>query len=124
MLEAVFSHPPTTLAFALAPVGVIIVYLLYQTFFSPLAGVPGPFAARFSRLWLAYHGWKGDFHTLLTRLHEEYGDVVRIGPNEVATTAPDAVKKIYGAADLAWSEFKWHDTNLYYNVIRRRIPVP
>jgi len=69
---------------------------LYLHVSSPLSKVPGPFVARVSRWWLAYHGWRGDFHKLLTSLHEQYGDTVRIGPNEVITISPDAVKKIYG----------------------------
>ncbi|EXJ75924.1 uncharacterized protein A1O5_00432 [Cladophialophora psammophila CBS 110553] len=71
--------------------------VLYLHFSSPLSKVPGPFIATFSRWWLAYHGWRGDFHQLLTRLHEQYGDIVRIGPDEVITISPEAVKKIYGA---------------------------
>ncbi|KAK5553515.1 hypothetical protein LTR46_008490 [Exophiala xenobiotica] len=70
---------------------------LYLHLSSPLSRVPGPFIAKFSRWWLAYHGWRGDFHRLLTSLHERYGEVVRIGPDEVLTLSPDAVKKIYGA---------------------------
>ena len=72
---------------------------LYLHLSSPLSKVPGPFIARFSRWWLAYHGWRGDFHRLLTSLHEQYGEVVRIGPNEVNTLSPDAVKKIYGKTE-------------------------
>ncbi|KAK4943603.1 hypothetical protein LTR10_016898 [Elasticomyces elasticus] len=80
---------------------VAVLALLFQSLYlylsSPLDKVPGPFIAGLSRWWLAYHGWRGDFHKLLTNLHEQYGDVVRIGPNEVITISPDAVKKIYGA---------------------------
>src|ERR1700761_801731 len=71
-------------------------YLLYYTLFSPIAWVPGPFLAKVSRLWLAYHGYKGDFHRILVDLHARYGDTVRIGPDEVSVADPDAVRKIYG----------------------------
>lgn len=80
----------------LAPVLVLLCRCLYLQFWSPLSKVPGPSIARFSRWWLAYHGRRGDFHQLLTRMHEQYGEVVRIGPDEVITISPEAVKKIYG----------------------------
>lgn len=71
-------------------------YLLYQIFLSPLARVPGPLAARISRLWLVYHGWKGDFHDVLIDLHARYGDVVRTGPRELSIADPETVRQIYG----------------------------
>lgn len=85
----------TTWLFLAVVLGLLI-RALYLHLSSPLSKVPGPLIARFSRWWLAYHGWRGDFHRLLTRLHEQYGEVVRIGPDEVITISPDAVKKIYG----------------------------
>lgn len=73
-----------------------LVSILYQAHFSPLSKIPGPFLAKYSRLWLAYHGFKGDFHTLLVELHETYGDLVRIGPDELSVADVEAVRKIYG----------------------------
>lgn len=29
---------------------------------NPLRSVPGPLAARFSRVWMAWHSWTGDMH--------------------------------------------------------------
>lgn len=74
----------------------LFAYLLYYGYLSPLSGVPGPFIARFTRLWLAYHGWKGDLHSVLSEVHEKYGTTVRVGPDEILTTSTDVVKKIYG----------------------------
>lgn len=39
----------------------------------PLRKVPGPFAARFTKLWLARQYVKGDFHRTNRRLHAKYG---------------------------------------------------
>lgn len=99
-----FDTARSTLVHSLSPVAclslIIVIYLLFHAvylhFSSPIAKVPGPFIAKFSRWWLAYHGWRGDFHRLLTGLHAKYGEVVRIGPDEIITISPDAVKKIYG----------------------------
>lgn len=82
--------------FAIGSVVSLLAYVSYYEFLSPLSGIPGPFIARFTRLWLAYHGWKGDFHSILTEVHDKYGTTVRIGPDEVLTISPEAVRKIYG----------------------------
>lgn len=73
-------------------------YLLYQSWLSPLASIPGPFLARFSRLWLVFHGYKGDLHVALSEVHDRYGDTVRVGPDEVVTTNLEAIKTIYGTS--------------------------
>ena len=35
-------------------------------------------------------------HRETVRLHEKHGTLVRMGPDQVSVTDPDAVKKIYG----------------------------
>ena len=47
--------------------------------FHPLANYPGPILAKSSKLWGAYLSATGDQHRCLKRLHDRYGDVVRIG---------------------------------------------
>lgn len=42
-----------------------------------------------------YRIYSGDSHSVQRRLHEKYGPIIRIGPNEVVTTDPEALKKIY-----------------------------
>jgi hypothetical protein len=53
---------------------------VYRGLFHPLRKFDGPFLARFSNL---YHSWllveKSDNYRLMTKLHEEYGDIVRTG---------------------------------------------
>jgi len=49
--------------------------------FHPLAKYPGPFLARTSKWWSAYLSGTGNQHRLLKRLHDRYGDVIRIGLN-------------------------------------------
>jgi hypothetical protein len=58
-------------------------YILYQCFFSTLAGFPGPLAAKLSKGWRAYVTYRGRWHRDLVALHKRYGPVVRIGPNEL-----------------------------------------
>ncbi|PMD33301.1 cytochrome P450 family protein [Hyaloscypha variabilis F] len=74
-------------------------YLIYSTFralSSPLRGIPGPFLARFTRFWKLREIYKGSFEKTNIKLHQKYGQIVRIAPNEYSIDDPEAVKIIYG----------------------------
>lgn len=77
-------------------VAVLSLYVVYCRFWSPLAGIPGPFAASLSRLWLVQQSRAGKMHRTMIDLHSRHGEIVRIGPNEVSVTNPEVIKKIYG----------------------------
>jgi len=49
--------------------------ILYRLTFHPLAKCPGPFLAKVTDLYLAYHAWKGDRHLEFYRCHEKYGKI-------------------------------------------------
>ena len=54
--------------------------LLYRTSpFHPLARYPGPFLAKVTRWYLTGLALSGKQHLRLQELHEQYGDIVRIG---------------------------------------------
>ena len=62
--------------------GLVFFTLAYRLSpFHPLAKYPGPFLAKSSKWWAAYLSGTGDQHRCLKRLHDRYGDVVRIGWN-------------------------------------------
>lgn len=65
-----------------------------RRFFSPLQHIPGPFWASVTRLWLLKIIINGDQNEQLQKIHEKYGKFVRVAPNEVSVTHPDAVKKL------------------------------
>ncbi|KAI9717221.1 MAG: hypothetical protein M1828_007415 [Chrysothrix sp. TS-e1954] len=94
------SYSETRLAdfslWALVTGGALVLYVVYERLFSPLAGVPGPFWASLSRLWLVRLSWLGDTHRVVPELHKKYGTLVRIAPNEVSIVERSALKKIYG----------------------------
>jgi hypothetical protein len=70
------------LAFAAYWSGLAFFTLAYRlSQFHPLAKYPGPFLAKTSKWWAAYLSGTGDQHRYLKRLHDRYGDVVRIGSN-------------------------------------------
>jgi cytochrome P450 len=68
---------------------------IFNVNFHPLRHFPGPFSQRISRVPWAYLHATGRqaFHT--ERLHAQHGPVVRIGPNHLSFTDPQAWKDIY-----------------------------
>ncbi|KAK4942564.1 hypothetical protein LTR10_017693 [Elasticomyces elasticus] len=57
---------------------------------------PGPFLARFTDAWRFESVRSGKSHLNLQALHERHGDIVRLGPNSLSFSNPDALKAIYG----------------------------
>ncbi|KAJ7149971.1 cytochrome P450 [Mycena filopes] len=62
-----------------------------------LADYPGPFFWRFSSLPLVLASFRGKRYILLDKLHEKYGDFVRIGPDSLSIKRKSANTIIYGA---------------------------
>ncbi|KFY96163.1 hypothetical protein V498_02853, partial [Pseudogymnoascus sp. VKM F-4517 (FW-2822)] len=67
----------------------------------------GPLLARFTRLWYLYKIYKGDFEKTNIGLHEKYGPVVRIAPNEYSIDDVGAAKVIYGHGN-AFDKAPWY----------------
>lgn len=61
-----------------------------------------------------YHEFKGDRTITIHRLHEQYGPVVRISPNEVSFNNQDALKEIYGIKS-EYSKGDFYELFVYYN---------
>ncbi|KAI3332133.1 cytochrome P450 [Xylariaceae sp. AK1471] len=90
-----YSLSPKAASLLITLVGGACAYILYQCFFSTLAGFPGPLAAKLSKGWRAYVTYRGHWHRDLVALHKLYGPVVRIGPNELSIGDPEAFLTIY-----------------------------
>jgi hypothetical protein len=72
-----------------------VLWTMYSRTLHPLATIPGPFWASVSRMWYMYRVYVGDMHAVQRHLHERYGPVIRIAPNEVSTSDLSAISKIY-----------------------------
>ncbi|KAF1989255.1 cytochrome P450 [Aulographum hederae CBS 113979] len=90
------------------PLAILFSYVTYQWFLHPLSKIPGPFWAKFSSLWMAKHSWDGDMHRATIALHQEYGKLVRIGPNEVSVSDPNAIKEMYVGAGTKFRKSDWY----------------
>jgi cytochrome P450 len=52
--------------------------------------------APFTALWLIYHNWYGRRYLVVEAAHRKHGDAIRISPNHVSFSSPQAYKDIYG----------------------------
>ncbi|KAK6829899.1 hypothetical protein PG987_010483 [Apiospora arundinis] len=68
-----------------------------RLFFHPLSRYPGPRIAAVSDIWYAYHSLLGRWPWAVEDVLKKYGDVVRIAPNELVFTTPQALADIYGS---------------------------
>ncbi|KAJ5547095.1 hypothetical protein N7494_004680 [Penicillium frequentans] len=71
--------------------------IFYELYFSPLRRFPGPRSWAISRIPLQISVLRGHNHLDVTALHDRYGPVVRISPDELAFNTPQAFRDIYGA---------------------------
>ncbi|GAB7354527.1 hypothetical protein MBLNU459_g4991t2 [Dothideomycetes sp. NU459] len=80
--------------------GLALLYVAWQTFYNvylhPLSKFPGPRLAGAGRLWYSYYFLKGDMPFVVHELHKQYGDVVRVAPDELSFVNADAWNQIYG----------------------------
>lgn len=69
---------------------------IYNVYFHPLNRFPGPVSHAISRIPYFYRAVRGTLPFDMLNLHERYGDIVRIAPDELAFSHPDAWKDIFG----------------------------
>ncbi|KAJ6443398.1 major facilitator superfamily transporter [Purpureocillium lavendulum] len=92
------TSPAATILSVACIVGVAILSHLLRNLFQPgLAGIPGPFAAKFTDLWRLYKVWQWRFKEDLPGLHEAHkSSLIRVGPKMISCSDPRAVEVIYG----------------------------
>lgn len=75
------------------PIIYVFSIAIYRRFFHPLAKIPGPLPAAITAYYHLYYNRRLIYE--LDRLHEEYGPIVRIGPNEVHLADVEHYDTIY-----------------------------
>ena len=99
ILPLFLGHPATKSdiwpAVALVPVIYVLLRCLYRVYLHPLSRVPGPVIAKCTSLWLSYHSYIGDECATIRKLHERYGPVMRVAPNDVDIAEGEALWPIY-----------------------------
>jgi hypothetical protein len=62
---------------------------------SPLKKIPGPFLAKFSNIWRFLNHYGQTHIETQRKLHEQHGDIVRLGPSTVSVADASLIKTIY-----------------------------
>lgn len=95
------SLPTIAIAYISFYTALITSVVLYRLSpFHPLAHVPGPASMKISKFYSLYVWWKGDRHLRMERMHEKYGPVVRIAPNEISVIDLESLKQVLGPNGL------------------------
>ncbi|KAJ7685747.1 cytochrome P450 [Mycena polygramma] len=68
--------------------------------FHSLSKYPGPITCKLSKLWLAYIASQGKLHVYIKHLHDKYGPIVRVGPNELSIIDTSHLPFILGAKGM------------------------
>ena len=76
--------------------GLLLCYLFVNKYGKGLAHIPGPAIACCTGFWRLWDVRRGSAHLTHVRLHQQYGPLVRIGPNHVSIGDPKAIPTIYG----------------------------
>ena len=72
-----------------------VLYFLRNYFYKGLNKHPGPVLASATDWWRFHLASKRRPESEYRRLHDKHGDIIRIGPNQLSFSNPEAVKTIY-----------------------------
>lgn len=73
----------------------LIWFFIYPLYFHPLSKIPGPKLCTLTKYYILYKSWNEERNRFVQSLHEKYGSIVRIGPNEVDINDVTYLKDIY-----------------------------
>jgi hypothetical protein len=97
-----FIHPLLLAILATLLVAYGFATIIYRVWMHPLRSFPGPVIASVTNWHKFYYNWYcNGFHSVkIKQWHERYGSIIRIAPNELHFSDPDAYKAIYTNHDL------------------------
>lgn len=72
----------------------ILTVAIYRRYLSSNSDIPGPFWASITRFWHVKQVIGGQQNIRIWELHKELGPFVRIAPNEISVSHPDAPRKL------------------------------
>ena len=103
--ESSNSNPPTMLhtmlhipvwAVPVACILLVAIRLIHNRYGHGLKSIPGPFLASCTDLWRFYIVLGRRPEVAHVKLHEKHGSFVRLGPNVVSISDPEALRVVYG----------------------------
>ena len=79
------------------PIAIILFFFVpYLTSNTVIRDIPGPFAAKFTNLWLLLQARQGKRYLSVNEAHKKYGKLVRIQPDHVSIANESAIPIVYG----------------------------
>lgn len=89
----------SVVVYTLSGVTALVIFMLWQVVnsFARLRHIPGPVPYASTRFRLAYDAWNARAIHTIRALHQNYGPVVRVEPNQVSFNSLSALRTIYGA---------------------------
>ncbi|KAK6217840.1 hypothetical protein LQW54_003128 [Pestalotiopsis sp. IQ-011] len=91
LVVLVASHP-VVVSFCL-----FFLQAAFKRYSSSLRSFPGPFLASITRIWKVLSVARGRTHLDHIALHQKYGPIVRIAPNEVSFSSPQVARTVLAA---------------------------
>ncbi|GAW25695.1 putative cytochrome P450 [Rosellinia necatrix] len=82
--------------------------VIFRLFFHPLSRFPGPLGCKISSAWFATYLAGRDVFRQLVKLHQEHGNFVQFGSNDLSISHPKAVQAIYDL-DSGCSKSNFYD---------------
>jgi cytochrome P450 len=95
-----FAHTENMLTLLLLFAGLVAAayhLVIEPLYINPKSKIPGPKAFALTQWRLALEDYKGTRTRTIHSLHEKYGPIVRIGPDEIHCNSLNALRTIYGA---------------------------
>ncbi|KAI0487709.1 cytochrome P450 [Xylaria cf. heliscus] len=89
VLRSTFSYGSYILLFYCLALG------SYRLVLHPLRQYPGPFLAKITQAYAGFYAVQKRLHLEVYQYHEQYGSVVRVGPNRLVFNTATALKDIY-----------------------------
>ncbi|KAJ5086802.1 hypothetical protein NUU61_008109 [Penicillium alfredii] len=92
----------------------LIIEIVYL---SPLTKYSGPKLAALTTLYQAYYDiyHTGQFFKKLDKLHQEYGQIVRINPHEIHVNDPDFADVLFTGNSQRRDKYKWLERSILQN---------
>ena len=108
----VISYTVGLLPYLLAVAAFIKIILRLQ---APLARLPGPKYTALTSLILKYHEFTHGRTLYIHQLHQKYGPVVRLAPNEVSFSTANALKEIYMSGGSGYDKTEFYSLFTQFN---------
>lgn len=85
--------------------------IIYRICLNPLNDFPGPWYFRLGNLMFTTHLSKSDAYSKLQSLHQRYGNIVRIGSNDLSIIDPTGIEISYGPQSEV-TKSHWYDADI------------